>query len=145
MWNPEKEKCLIPGKLGEADISLYPLALHINRLAMENLRKSGKDPIVLGWHWLGSEQDTREGGYDNPKLLQIYDNFFDTMIEKADVVAKFVGIISVIIYFLSCIVLDFIGYSDDAYELVLVLQDIGYSGFMLTVVLFIANKLKKDK
>lgn len=80
MWNPEKEKCLIPGKLGEADISLYPLSLHINRLVMENLRRCGKDPVVIGWHWFGSEQDTREGGYDNPKLLQIYDNFFDTMI-----------------------------------------------------------------
>ena len=72
-------------------------------------------------------------------------SFFDTMVEKAEVVAKFVGIISVIIYFLSCVILDFMSYSDDAYELFLVLQDIGYSGFMLTVVLFIANKLKKDK
>ncbi|MBE6925961.1 MAG: hypothetical protein E7461_03865 [Ruminococcaceae bacterium] len=81
MWNPQKEKVMIPGKLGEADISLHPWALQVNRLALENLRKMGKDPIVLGWHWLGSEQDTREGGYDNPGLLEIYDRFFDTMME----------------------------------------------------------------
>ena len=37
--------------------------------------------MVIGWHWFGSEQDTREGGYDHPQLLPIYDAFFDTMME----------------------------------------------------------------
>ena len=80
MWNPDKEKIMVPGKLGTADISLYPWALQVNRLVMSNLEKNKKDPVVIGWHWLGSEQDIREGGYDRKDLLQRYDAFFDAML-----------------------------------------------------------------
>ena len=29
MWAPDREKILIPGKLGECDVSMYPLATHV--------------------------------------------------------------------------------------------------------------------
>lgn len=80
MWNPDKEKILTPGKLDIADISLFPLALHVNHLAMSNLKKNGKEPMILGWHWIGSEQDAREGGYDSPDFEERYDYFFDQML-----------------------------------------------------------------
>lgn len=82
MWNPDKEPVLIPGDLGSVDISLYPLALKVNELAMSNLKKSGKNPIVIGWHWIGSEQDVRPGGYDREDFEKRYDDFFDSMLRS---------------------------------------------------------------
>ena len=82
MWNPDKEPILIPGNFGNVDISLYPLALKVNELAMSNLKRNGKKPIVLGWHWIGSEQDVRPGGYDREDFIKRYDNFFDSMLKS---------------------------------------------------------------
>ncbi|MBQ8802336.1 MAG: hypothetical protein IJZ53_01705 [Tyzzerella sp.] len=82
MWNPDKEKVLTPGKLDFADISLFPLALQVNQLVMSNLKRNGKEPFVLGWHWIGSEQDIREGGFDRPDFEERYDYFFDKMLES---------------------------------------------------------------
>ena len=82
MWNSDKEPVLISGDLGSVDISLYPLALKVNELAMSNLKKSGKNPIVIGWHWIGSEQDVRPGGYDREDFEKRYDDFFDSMLHS---------------------------------------------------------------
>lgn len=82
MWNSDKEQILKPGTLNNVDISLYPLALKINELAISNLKKSGKNPIVIGWHWIGSEQDVRKGGFDREDFLKRYDDFFDSMLQS---------------------------------------------------------------
>lgn len=81
MWNPDKENILIPGDLDVVDISLYPLALRVYELAMSNLKRNGKSPIAIGWHWIGSEQDIREGGYDREDFGKRYDDFFDEMLQ----------------------------------------------------------------
>lgn len=51
MWNPYRPMKLIPGSLGTVDISLFPFSLHILRLAMNNLRESKQNPVVIGLHW----------------------------------------------------------------------------------------------
>lgn len=53
MWHPFREEVLVPGPLGTVNISLYPLTLRILRLAMEQLRSSKKNPVVIGLHWSG--------------------------------------------------------------------------------------------
>lgn len=82
MWNPDKEKVLVPGNLDVIDISLYPLALRVNELAMSNLKRNGKKPVVIGWHWIGSEQDIRPGGFDRADFQKRYDDFFDAMLRS---------------------------------------------------------------
>jgi len=76
MWNRDKKKILIPGPLGTADIALFPFAQHIYRLVMQDLQ----DPQVLGFHWLGSEQEIWNEAYKSPELNERYDHFFDTML-----------------------------------------------------------------
>ncbi len=80
MWNPDKEKRLVPGVLGEADISLFPLALRTERLALKALEEQGRRPFVLGWHWLGSSQEIWYGVYDRDDFIPRYDYFFDSML-----------------------------------------------------------------
>lgn len=80
MWNPDKEKVLVPGTHLTSDISLFPFALHVNKLVMSNLKNSGKEPLPIGWHWLGSEQDVLEGGFDREDFESRYDYFFDEML-----------------------------------------------------------------
>lgn len=79
MWNRDKEPIIKPGILGEADISLLPLALHIQPLALESLRKSGKNPEVIGWHWLGCEQEVWHEAYHRDDFKERYDYHFDVM------------------------------------------------------------------
>ena len=81
MWNRDKEKVMKPGDLKNVDISLYPWALQVNRLAMENLKKQGFEPQVIGWHWIGSEQDILHAAYEREDFQERYDFFFDTMLE----------------------------------------------------------------
>ena len=79
MWNRDKERIIKPGILGETDISLLPLALHINKLAMKNLRDAGKNPEVIGWHWLGCEQEVWYEAYNRDDFCERYDYHFDVM------------------------------------------------------------------
>lgn len=81
MWNRDKAMVLHPGDLQTADIALYPWSLKVNRLVMAQLRRRFARPVALGLHWIGSEQDTCEGGYDHPELTERYDAFFDTMLQ----------------------------------------------------------------
>lgn len=82
MWNRDKERIIKPGILGEADISLLPLALHIQSLALKNLRESGKNPEVIGWHWLGCEQEVWYEAYLREDFKERYDYHFDVMRES---------------------------------------------------------------
>ena len=79
MWNRDKERVIKPGILGEADISLLPLALYIQSLALKNLRESGKNPEVIGWHWLGCEQEVWYEAYLREDFKERYDYHFDVM------------------------------------------------------------------
>lgn len=76
MWNQNKAKILVPGPLGVADIALFPLAQHIYQLVMRDLQ----DPLLLGFHWLGSEQEIWKEAYKSPELDERYNHFFDTML-----------------------------------------------------------------
>ena len=82
MWNPDQPKRMTPGVLGEVDISLFPWALQINRLIISNLKNNGKRPLVIGWHWIGSEQDICEHAYERLDLKQRYNDFFDQMLQS---------------------------------------------------------------
>ena len=76
MWNRDRERVLIPGALGTVNIALFPLAQQIYRLVMADL----KDPEVLGFHWLGSEQEIWRDAWKSPELEERYDHFFDTLL-----------------------------------------------------------------
>lgn len=80
MWNRDKELVLKPGKLGEGDIALLPLALRTQKLAMENLTKGGLNPKVIGWHWLGCCQEIWNEAYLREDFNERYDYHFDQMI-----------------------------------------------------------------
>ncbi len=57
MWNPLKEKRLIPGKLGEVDISLFQFSKHIFQMLEESFSEMGKEYEIIGVHWRGGEED----------------------------------------------------------------------------------------
>ena len=82
MWNRDKERVIKPGILGEADISLLSLSLHINNLAMQNLKNAGKNPEVIGWHWLGCEQEVWDEAYNRDDFKERYNYHFDVMRES---------------------------------------------------------------
>ena len=82
MWNRDTVRQMIPGPLGVVNIALFPLALQINHLAMKNLKQSGKNPIVIGWHWIGSEQEIHCEAYKRDDFQERYDYFFDSMLES---------------------------------------------------------------
>lgn len=79
MWNRDKEKVLTPGTGADIDISLLPLALHIQSLAMKNLCNAGKNPEVIGWHWIGSESEIGKEAYYRDDFRERYDYHFDVM------------------------------------------------------------------
>jgi len=79
MWNRDKSKVMKPGILGEVDISLLPFAMHINKLVMKNLTEAGKNPEVIGWHWLGCEQEIWGEAYLREDFRERYDYHFDVM------------------------------------------------------------------
>ena len=78
MWNPAKEKKLIPGKLGIVDISLFSFAQHIFKLIDDSFSKMGKEYEIIGLHWRGGESDMRTTTeYLLKNLKNIYVEIFD--------------------------------------------------------------------
>ena len=78
MWNPNYEKKLIPGKLGEVKISLYPYTTHILSLVKESLNKIGKTPEMIQLHWRGGENDmTTTTELLKISLKETYKTIFD--------------------------------------------------------------------
>ena len=65
-----------PEKIGVLYAENYALAQQIYRLVMADL----KDPVVLGFHWLGSEQEIWHEAWKSPELEERYDHFFDTLL-----------------------------------------------------------------
>ena len=68
-----KELRDIKGVRSDADI-------REQEIRMENLRKSEKNPVILGWHWIGSEHEVWNDAFDRRDLQERYDFFFDRML-----------------------------------------------------------------
>lgn len=70
MWHPDRPRKLIPGKLGDVDISLYPYAIHILTLLREHLDRCELEPDFVGLHWRGGEQETRRSREELETVLK---------------------------------------------------------------------------
>lgn len=77
MWYPYREPVIKYGNLQEVNISLYPLATHILKLAMEDLKKSGKNPVILGLHWNQWETEVDSGKDVLNRAKENYRNLLD--------------------------------------------------------------------
>ena len=85
MWHPAREEKLIPGKLGEVDISLFPYCRHIFSLLDASFRELEKDYEILGLHWRGGENDmTAELSHLEQQLEPIYAELFGTFNDLLD-------------------------------------------------------------
>ena len=84
MWYPEREKILIPGKIGEVNISLYPFTVHIMSMLNDSFDKLGVTAEYVGVHWRGGEQEysPTTGNIDN--LKSIYETIFGGIMKAAD-------------------------------------------------------------
>lgn len=79
MWHPEREKKLVPGKLGEVDISLFPFSCHVLGLIEDSFAKMGKAYEIIGLHWRGGENDvTQPKAILEKELETIYTKIFST-------------------------------------------------------------------
>ena len=76
MWWPERPRVMKPGNLDEVEISLYPLAEEILRLAMQNLVQAGKTPRILGLHWNQWETEVHTGGDVLARACENYSALF---------------------------------------------------------------------
>jgi hypothetical protein len=77
MWNMNRPRKLIPGKLGDVDISLYPYTCHILKLLREHLDRCELESVFVGLHWRGGEQETRrESDFLRANLKDDYKKFF---------------------------------------------------------------------
>lgn len=78
MWYPGRAKKLIPGKLGEVDISLFPFTIHILRLLDDSFTKLGEEYKIIGLHWRGGEGEINASQtYLSQNLMRIYTEMFD--------------------------------------------------------------------
>lgn len=77
MWHPDRAPKLIPGKLGEVDISLFPFANHIFSLLDKSFSDTGTDYEIIGLHWRGGENDVT-ASYEHlcQNLVPIYNRMF---------------------------------------------------------------------
>lgn len=75
-WNMDLEN-----KIKE-DAPLYHLALHTDRLVYKDLNKKYKNPVALGFHWIGSESDAVEPFCSDQNFRKIYDKFFDDIMDS---------------------------------------------------------------
>lgn len=76
MWYALRDPVMKPGKLGECDISLYPLATEILSLACMNLIAAGKRPQVIGLHWNQYETECHTGSKALNDAEENYKNLF---------------------------------------------------------------------
>ena len=72
MWWRGRRPVMEPGTGDCVNISLYPLAQQIISLAIQNLRASGKNPLILGLHWNQWETEADTGG---ASVLEAEDNY----------------------------------------------------------------------
>lgn len=79
MWYPERDKKLIPGKLGTCDISLYPFTMHILSLLDKSFKSIGKDYEIMGIRWRGGEEDVSQ---NREMLCNELDGLYDRMIDE---------------------------------------------------------------
>lgn len=77
MWNPDCAEKLIPGKLGEVDISLFPFTKHIFSLLDESFKKKGEDYEIIGIHWRGGEEDITVPRNELENIKIIYEEMFE--------------------------------------------------------------------
>lgn len=80
MWRDDRPETLVPGDLAHCDIGLYRLAMHTLALASADLKRRFAHPAAIGWHWIGSENDTDPGAWNAPDLHERFDRFFDTQL-----------------------------------------------------------------
>ncbi len=78
MWYPEREKRLVPGKLGTVDISLFPFCEHIFSLLEDSFAKRNIDYDIIGLHWRGGENDVDATDEQLENLQNIYIKIFDS-------------------------------------------------------------------
>ncbi len=91
MWNPERERKLIPGKLGECDISMYPLAVHVLKLFNKFIKQNALSPDFVGIHWRGGEQEMLQPVSNlEGKLKKTYLAIFDGIREALGYVAPII-------------------------------------------------------
>ena len=85
MWNPDRKEKLIPGKLGVADISLFPFAKHIFSLIGDSFAQKEMEYEVIGLHWRGGEEDVfADKAYLEKNLEGIYVRIIDVFNELLD-------------------------------------------------------------
>ena len=76
MWYAMRDLIMKPGKLGECDISLYPLTTEILSAAVINLTMQGKKPKVIGLHWNQWETECYTGSKAMNDAKANYENLF---------------------------------------------------------------------
>lgn len=90
MWYPNRAPKLIPGKLGQVDISLFPFTKHIFSLLDRSFVEMGQDYEIIGLHWRGGESDSRASvEYLSEHLEAIYNdmfNEFDSLLKKPPII-----------------------------------------------------------
>lgn len=80
MWTPDMDKTISDDR--KAPVPLYHLAMHIDELVYDDLKKRFKNPISIGLHWIGSESDALEKASKKSDFRRRYDFFFDTIISS---------------------------------------------------------------
>jgi len=82
MWYPEKERILIPGELGTANIALFSYTLHFLSMLKESLAARGKTEISFRIDWRGGEQDAFADRSElETSLKSIYKTLFNGFYE----------------------------------------------------------------
>lgn len=90
MWYPEREKKLIPGKLGVCDISLYPFTMHILSLLDKSFKEIGKDYEIMGIHWRGGEEDATQ---NREMLCNELEELYNRMIDEFNLLISYPPIV----------------------------------------------------
>ena len=84
MWSPTRAKKLIPGKLGDCDVSMYPFACHVLSLFKKYMEENELEPDFVGMHWRGGEQEFWQSVpnlKDNDRLKNTYKTIFQGLRE----------------------------------------------------------------